>query len=113
MLWAQISGAEDAIKAAAASREGWVAVLLVVLVLATYATFAYVVRTVMKEARDREKESQARTDALDAFVRTTLVDALKQNSAVMSKMLEAAEAMIAAATEMSRAIAHCRGEQTK
>lgn len=106
LLLAQIPGADEAIKAA--SREGWVAVLLVVLVIAIVVTFGYVLRTVMREAREREKELKEENHALQTFVNDKMMAAFQQHSVVMEKVLAAATAMSDAANEMTDAIAHCR-----
>ena len=106
LLWAQIPGADEAIKAA--SREGWVAVLLVILVIAIVVTFGYVLRTVMKEAREREKELKEENHQLQTFVNDKMMAAFEQHSVVMEKVLAAAQAMSDAANEMTDAIAHCR-----
>lgn len=106
MLFAQIPGADEAIKAATA--EGWVTVLFVVIVLASFATLGYLTRQTMKEAREREKEASGRIGQLEDFIHGKMMDSLQTNSVVMEKMLSAAGAICDAANEMSKAISHCR-----
>lgn len=106
ILLAQIPGADEAIKAA--SSEGWVTVLFVVIVLASFGTLGYLIRKTMTESREREKEANARIGQLEDFIRTKMMDSLQANSVVMEKMLAAAQSICDAANEMTSAIAHCR-----
>lgn len=113
MIWAepgvfvaQLPGADDAIRAASA--EGWVTVLFVVIVLASFGTLGYLVKQTMKEAREREERASARIGQLEDFIRMKLMESLESNSIVMQKILAAAESICEAANEMSSAIAHCR-----
>lgn len=99
-------GVDESIRAASA--EGWVVVLFVTIVLASFGTLGYLIRKVMTEAREREKESTSRINQLEDFIRTKMIDSLSSNSVVMEKMLAAAQSMCDAANEMSSAIAHCR-----
>jgi len=103
---AQLPGADDAIRAASA--EGWVTVLFVVIVLASFGTLGYLIRQPMKEAREREERASARIGQLEDFIRMKLMESLESNSIVMQKILAAAESICEAANEMSSAIAHCR-----
>jgi len=106
VLLAQIPGVDESLKAASA--EGWVVMLFVTIVLASFGTLGYLIRKTMTEAREREKEAYARINQLEDFIRTKMMDSLQTNSVVMEKMLAAAQSMCDAANEMSSAIAHCR-----
>ena len=103
---AQIPGADQAIQSAA--REGWVAVLLVVLVLAICGTFVFTVHQVLRESRERETRLSTRLDEAADFQRGDLLAALREASLAMSKMLSAAEAICQAASAMTDSISHCR-----
>lgn len=106
VLLGQIPGVDESLKAASA--EGWVVMLFVTIVLASFGTLGYLIRKTMTEAREREKEAYARINQLEDFIRTKMLDSLQSNSVVMEKMLAAAQSMCDAANEMSSAIAHCR-----
>jgi hypothetical protein len=79
-LLAQMPGVDEAISAAATSREGWVAVLLVVLVVSTFATFGIVIHRILREATEREKRLNDRIDQLQDFIRGELLEALNDNT---------------------------------
>lgn len=83
-LLGQIPGADTAIQSAA--REGWVAVLLVVIVLSTFVTFGIVIQRLLKEATERELRLGARIDELQAFIRTDLLQALRENTQAIIEM---------------------------
>lgn len=87
-LFAQIPGAGEAIKAASESREGWIAVFLVVLVLAIVATFGYVLKKQMQDATDREARLTVKQDATDLYIRTTMADLIHENSRVIQQVLD-------------------------
>lgn len=106
LLLAQIPGADQAIRSAAA--EGWVTVLFVVIVLASFTTLGYLIRQITKEAREREKDAAAHRQQLEDFIRDKLMEKLEANSIVMEKMVAAAQSICEAANEMTSAIAHCR-----
>ncbi|MHB8953554.1 MAG: hypothetical protein ACYC4U_11340 [Pirellulaceae bacterium] len=99
MILAQIPGADAAINSAAA--EGWVAVLLVVLVLSGFASFGYVIKQILADARERERALNGRIDELQGFIRTTLVGTLEEGSAMTGKMLNAVESICRAADRMT------------
>lgn len=85
-LLAQLPGADQAI--AAASRESWIAVFLVVLVLAIVATFGYVLKKQMQDATERENRLVTKQDATDTYIRTTLADLIRENSKVIQQVLD-------------------------
>lgn len=87
-LLAQLPGADQAIAAAAQSREGWIAVFLVVLVLAIISTFGYVLKKQMQDATDRENRLVTKQDATDTYIRTTLADLIRENSKVIQQVLD-------------------------
>lgn len=80
----QLPGADQAI--ASAAKEGWVAVLLVVIVLATFVTFGVVIHRIMKEATDRETRLSLRLTGLEDFIHTVLLDALHENTKAIQHM---------------------------
>ena len=102
LLLAQLPGTEEALESAA--RRGWEAVLLVVLILATFACFGWVIRKLMAESSDREQRLAARVTHLEEMIRTELMAALRQNSEVMGKVLSAADSIVRAADNMSRTL---------
>jgi len=83
-LLALIPGADEAIQSA--TREGWVAVLLVVIVIATFTTFGIVIHRIMREANERELRLGSRIDELQEFVRTNLLQALHENTQAIQQM---------------------------
>jgi len=95
----QIPGADQAI--AAAMRTGdWVVVLLVLIVLAALGLLGFMVRSLM-----------IRCNKMEEFINTSLVAALKENSAVIQKMLDTAQAFLASSDDMVKAVEHCRSRQ--
>jgi hypothetical protein len=102
MIVAQLPGAEQAINSAA--REGWVAVLLVVIVLATFTTFGIVIHRIMKESTVREDRLSSRVAHLEDVIRTELLLALKSNSESMGRMLTACESICRAADQMTNTL---------
>lgn len=70
---AQIPGAEESLKAAAA-QGGWLAVLVVTIFIVTTSTLALLVRTYMKQSEDREKEMRSDLRSLNQFITTELVN---------------------------------------
>jgi len=107
-LLGQIPGADEAIKAASQSPQGWVAVVFVALVLAGFGTFGYVIKHLLREASDRETRLSKRINELEDFIRGDLMAQLKESSSGTQKLLAACEAICSAAADMSDAIAHCR-----
>ena len=97
-----IPGTEEALESAA--RRGWEAVLLVVLILATFACFGWVIRKLMAESSDREQRLAARVTHLEEMIRTELMAALRQNSEVMGRVLSAADSIVRAADNMSKTL---------
>jgi uncharacterized protein HemX len=85
-LLAQIPGADEAIQAA--SRESWIAVFLVVLVLAIVATFGYVLKKQMQDATERENRLVTKQDATDQYIRTTMSELIRENSKVIQQVLD-------------------------
>jgi uncharacterized protein HemX len=86
LLFAQIPGADELIKSA--SRESWIAVFLVVLVLAIVATFGYVLKKQMQDATERENRLNVKQDATDVYIRTTMADLIRENSKVIQQVLD-------------------------
>jgi hypothetical protein len=83
-LLAQIPGTDQAI--ASAAREGWVAVLLVVIVLATFTTFGLVIKQILNEASARESRLSERLTELEDFIRSDLLVALRENTQAIQQM---------------------------
>lgn len=99
LFLAQIPGAEEAI--ASATAEGWVAVLLVTLVLATFAGFGYMLKKIMAASDERETRLSTRVSMLEDTIRVELFQVLKQNSEAIGKMLAAADSIVRAADRMT------------
>jgi Na+/phosphate symporter len=96
----QIPGAEQAIKSAS-EQGGWLAVFVVVLVLAILMACGFILRAILNDGREREKHLNTRVSELDTFIRTEFMVAMRANSEVMGRMMESAEAMCAAARQMT------------
>lgn len=75
-------GAEQAIAAAAASGR-WEAVALVVVMLAVTGFLVYVVKSIMAQALQREERLAHRVDTLEDFIRTSLLESLRENTKAM------------------------------
>lgn len=102
LLIGQIPGADEAI--AAASRSGWEAVLLVVVMLAVCSAFWLVMNKNMNEAKTREDRLAARVTQLEDVIRTELLGALKMNSETMGKVLQASDSIVRAADRMTQTL---------
>jgi hypothetical protein len=96
------AGLEDAISAA--SSRGWEAIMLVMVIVALFSGFTYILRWIMDGAQKREERLAARVTHLEDVIRTELFTALKANSEVMGKVLSATEAIIRAAERMTHAL---------
>ena len=95
---AQLPGMDQALESA--SSRGWEAVLLVVIVVATFCFFGYVLRRVLDAGEKRENRLAERVTALEAEIRTELFTQMKLNSEIMTKMCEAANRISMAADKM-------------
>lgn len=102
VVLAQIPGADQAITSA--TREGWVAVLLVVMVLAMSGCFGWIIRRIMADATQREDRLSARVTHLEDVIRGELFQVLRANSEAMGKMLAASESVVRAADRMTDAL---------
>lgn len=94
-------GVDQAVEAAARSSEGWVAVLLVVIVASTFTFFGFVIKKVMQAADIREAKLTEEVRELQAIVRERLFAVVSQNSEAIGKMLSAADSIVRAADRMT------------
>jgi hypothetical protein len=94
----QIEGAAEAIKAAEA--RGWEAVLLVVLILAIVGFFGFILRQIIADAKDRERRLADRVTKLEDELRNELLTQVRLSTDVMSRVVAAADGMIAAANRI-------------
>jgi hypothetical protein len=97
---AQLPGADEAVKAAAA--HGWEATILVVIVFATFGFFGYVLRRVLDSGEAREVRLSTRVTTLEAEIRTELFGQMKTNSEIMCRMVEAANRICVATDRVCR-----------
>jgi Trp operon repressor len=102
MLWAQVPGVDEAVEAA--TRRGWEAVVLVIVMIVGGGFFGWVFKRLLTESSEREIRLATRVTHLEELIRTELMVALRQNSEVMGKMLAASDAIIRAADSMTRAL---------
>lgn len=86
-------GAEEVIKAA--SSRGWEAGMLVIVVLAMLAAFGLFMRWFMKSTDTRETRLGDRIDVLENFIHTSLLEVIKDNGELMTKTLQAIDALTA------------------
>ena len=82
MILAQIPGADQAINAAV-EQGSWEAVVLVVIMLSCVGFLVYIVRTIMTQAMAREERLAKRIDILEDYIRTSLMQAMKENTQAM------------------------------
>jgi len=82
MIGQAIPGIDEAIRSAASTNR-YEAVVLVVVMVTVIAFLVYLVRTVLEQANQREKRLGERIDALEAFIRTELMQALSENTKAM------------------------------
>lgn len=100
---AQVPGVDQAIESA--SKEGWLAVFVVVLVFAIVAACGFILRTILNDGRTREAAQNQHIDELSTFIQSDLLAALKANTEMMGKMLVASDRMCAAAASVTTALA--------
>lgn len=94
-------GVDQAVEAAARSSEGWVAVLLVVIVASTFTFFGFVIKKLMQAADVREAKLSAEVADLQAMVRERLFAVISQNSEAIGRMLAASDSIVRAADRMT------------
>ena len=113
LLLAQIPGVDDAIKVAAS--QGWLEVTFVVIVLATFTSFGWMLKhlTVRHSAIEERMQTDAiarevrlsqRVDALSDTIRTELITTLRENSQIMGKMITASDSICRAAESMTETV---------
>lgn len=90
----QIPGSESVIRAAAATQR-WEAVALAVIMLAVTAFLVYIVKKLMDQALEREQRLCNRVDELEIYIRTTLMDVVKDHTRVMAALMISNEASVA------------------
>ena len=95
MILGQITGAEDAVKAAAS--RGYEAVLLVVIVIAMLVAFGFAARWLLASTQKREDRLSMRIDVLENFIHTTLIGIIEKNQ-------QAIDSHMRATMELTRAI---------
>ncbi len=81
MIFAQ-AGAEQAVRAAAETGR-WEAVALAVIMLTVTGFLVYIVKQIMAQAIEREKQLGARIDGLETFIRDTLQGLVKESTQAM------------------------------
>ena len=81
MIFAQ-AGAEQAIRAAAETGR-WEAVALAVIMLTVTGFLVYIVKQIMAQAIEREKQLGARIDGLENFIRDTLQGLVRESTQAM------------------------------
>lgn len=110
MMLAQIPGADQALKSAAES--GWLAVLLVVVVLCMLIGFGLILRWILKrqsdteerlirEAAEREVRNAALITQLQETIRNELIGIIKLNTDTMGRMISAADGIVRASERMT------------
>lgn len=85
-------GTDEALKAA--SRQGWEAVLLVVIVLAVCMLSGWLIRTVLADATRREERLASDVADLQTYVQETLVAALRDTTAALAKSNEVSARLV-------------------
>lgn len=92
IFFGQVPGADEAIRAAAS--RGWEAVVLVVIMISVLCLLGWIVKVwitrasqredkILEQALAREDRLAKRIDALEDFIRTSLMDALHENTRAM------------------------------
>jgi DICT domain-containing protein len=92
-LFGQLPGAESAIKAAAETNR-WEAVALSVIMLAVTGFLVYVVKKLMDQALVREANLSARINDLENYIRTTLMDVVRDNTKVTAALIVSNESNV-------------------
>ena len=95
----QIPGGESVVKAAAETQR-WEAVALAVIMLSVTGFLVYIVKKLMDQALEREKQQTKRIDDLENYIRTTLMDVVKDHTKVMAALMISNEATVATIKEL-------------
>jgi DNA anti-recombination protein RmuC len=91
-------GAEQAVQSAAS--HGWEAAALVTLMIVIVSTFAWVLRSILSDARAREERMAKRLSDLESEIRTELFAQLRQNAEVIQRSISCSDSMVKAAERM-------------
>ena len=94
-----------------ASNYSWEAGLLALIVVSSFVSFGWMMKTIMQrhlaveerilaDARDREARLAARVTQLEDLVRTELINLIRSNGEMSGKMLSAMETIIRASERM-------------
>ena len=119
---AQIPGAEAVVESASA--HGWEAALLAVIILAGAGLLGYLIRMwvhksteredrILQQAVDREGRLAQRVSQLEDFVRTALLDALKESSRAVSAISDSAKEQSKALNDLNASIRETTHELSK
>ena len=102
-LVGQIPGADEAMKAAAATGR-WEPIFLVVIVLAILVSFGYVLRSVLSEASKREERLVARITEVENAIHEQLLTQIRLSQEAMTKMNITAERISETNVEVTRSL---------
>jgi hypothetical protein len=83
-----------------AGESSWEAAALVALMIVIVTTFAWVLRSILTDARSREERMAARLGDLESEIRTELFAQLRQNAEVIQRSISCSDSMVRAAERM-------------
>ncbi len=110
MLYAQISGVDQAIEATR-QEGGWIAVVLVVIIFGLCGLTGFIVKWILarsattedrvtKEATEREGRYSKQVDDLQLMIRGELLSLIRLNTDAMGKMIIVADRIVAVAEQL-------------
>ena len=98
-LIGQLPGAESVVQTAAQTNR-WEAVALAVIMLSVTGFLVYIVKKLMDQALEREKQQTKRIDELENYIRTTLMDVVKEHTKVMAALMVSSESNVTIIREL-------------
>ena len=102
-LIGQLPGVESVVQTAAQTNR-WEAVALAVIMLSVTGFLVYIVKKLMDQALEREKQQTKRIDELENYIRTTLMDVVKEHTKVMAALITSSETSMNISRELVQAL---------
>jgi hypothetical protein len=107
VIFAQIPSPDVVVQSAAS--HGWEAALLAFLVLSILASFGYMMKKIVDDARTREDRMGSRISALELEIRTELFSQIRTSSEVIVKIVATMERLCALTESTAAVIRHLEG----
>lgn len=98
-LLGQIPGADEAVKAA--TKDGWVAAALVVIMLAICALAGYLIKRILEDSAAREKRMSDRIDKLEAYIQDVLKSTLEKTTKALEDSTSVIQSLVSVIDKLS------------